>query len=112
MGNTASALLTVGGVELASSRRLMDLDDVQRARVQYRTNTSTISVRIEFSLDGGTTWATLVAEDAPNVKGTNPYVSAWQAIPIEAMTVDVLLRAFGMGAGLLVAVDYVELQYA
>lgn len=41
----------------------------------------------------------------------NPYASGWQAIPDDAKVNDVLLRALGIGAGLLQTVNFVEMSY-
>ena len=103
-----SQLLTIGGVELNDSRRLLDFEGIYTARVQFK---GSLSVRIEYSLDYGSTWATLLNEE-PTYEGTNPYVGGWQAVPPEIGNWgDVTLRAMGVGTGLLTTVTYVQLDY-
>ncbi|MBA4285475.1 MAG: hypothetical protein C0434_08090 [Xanthomonadaceae bacterium] len=107
MSAPASQLLSLGGVELNSSRRFLDFEGISTVRVQFK---GTLLVRVEYSLDFGATWGTLVAEDT--YEGANPYIGGWQQRPAEIGNWgDVLLRAIGIGSGLLTTVDYVELQY-
>ena len=107
---TSPVTLTIGtsGTELANSRRFVDLWDIERARVQFNSSSS-ISVRIEYSKDYGSTWATLINEDS--YVGYNPYASTWFALPPEVQANDVLLRAVGVGAGLFLTVNYVEVSF-
>lgn len=108
IANPASLVIAGAGTELTDSRRYVDLLDRQAVRVQFKA-TLGISVRVEYSLDEGASWAALVSEDA--YVGSNPYVSGWQVIPDEARTVNVLLRALGLGGGVLTTVNFVEMQY-
>ena len=101
-------ILAVGGTELSNSRRIVDLFGFEASRVQFQAS-ATISVRVEYSLDGGATWNTLIAEGTEY--GGNPYVSEWQTMPPEALDNDVLIRALAIGFGLLTSVDYVEFQF-
>jgi hypothetical protein len=105
--NSVSQLLTLGGVELSGSRRYLDFEGITTVRAQFR---GALSVRIEYSLDFGDTWATLIPDE--QYRGTDPYIGSWQAVPDEIGNWgDVMLRCLGIGSGLLVGVDYVEMQY-
>ena len=106
----APVTITIGtsGTELANSRRYVDLWDIERGRVQFNSSAA-ISVRVEYSLDYGSTWAVLVPEDS--YVGSNPYASAWFALPPEIKANDVLLRAVGVGSGLFLTVNYVEFSF-
>lgn len=108
MTSPVNMLLSAGGAELANSRRFVDLWDIERARVQFNSSAN-ISVRIEYSKDYGDTWSTLIDEDS--YVGSNPYASTWFALPPEVQANDVLLRAVGIGSGLLLTVNYVELSF-
>jgi hypothetical protein len=106
----APVTVTIGtsGTELTNSRRFVDLWDCQRGRVQFNSS-SAISVRIEYSLDYGVTWAVLWPEGS--YVGSNPYASGWFGIPEETKANDVLLRAVGVGSGLFLTVNYVEFSF-
>lgn len=107
LSNPVTQLLAVGGSELTGSRRYLDFEGVETLRIQFKGQ---MSVRVEYSLDFGITWAVLIAEET--YSGPDPYLGRWQQKPDElANWGDVLLRCIGIGAGLLVGVDYVELQY-
>ena len=106
--NAVSSVISLGGSEVNNSRRYADLVDIEAARVQFAATLS-ISVRVEYSLDAGITWATLVPEDS--YVGSNPYISQWMVIPEEARANDVLLRALVIGTGLLTTVVFVEMSF-
>lgn len=106
--NPVTPLISVGGGELADSRRFADLLDIEAARVQFKSS-AVISARIEYSLDQGLSWHVLIPEDA--YLGSNPYISGWWVIPEEARVNDVLLRVWGVGSGVLVTVAYVEMSF-
>lgn len=107
---TAAVTVTIGtsGTELANSRKLVDLGGCERGRVQFNSS-SAISVRVEYSIDYGATWATLI--DAGEYAGSNPYVSVWFPLPDACKTSDVLLRAVGVGTGLFLTVNYVQFDF-
>lgn len=108
MPNPSSQLLTLGGVELTDSRKVLDFSGIETVRVQYKGN---LAVRIEYSLDWGNTWATLIPEDA-FVVGNNPFVSGWLRVPDDLPIYgEVLLRCIGIGSGLVTTTTYVEMQY-
>lgn len=104
----ATAILPVFGVELNNSRRFVDLYNRTRCRVQFNSS-GAISVRVEYSLDFGNTWTTLLSEGS--YSGTNPYVSSWTTLPEEVQANDVLLRTLGIGSGVLLTVNYVEFSF-
>ncbi len=108
MVQPVTALLTLGGSELANSRRYVDLDNSDACRWQYDSSNG-ISVRVDYSLDYGATFQTLAAEYESI--GASPRITAWQTIPDEAKRPDVLLRCFAIGAGLLTTVEFVEFQF-
>jgi len=108
VANPYTALILAVGTEIADSRRFADLIDVDAARVQFKSS-SAISVRIECSVNNGATWATLVPEDS--YMFSDPYLSTWFVIPEEAKKNDVLLRAVGVGSGVLLTVSYVEMSF-
>lgn len=108
LSDSNAQLLTLGGVELANTRRYVDLVGCEAARVQFNAS-SGISVRVEYSLDAGSNWSTLVSEDTYN--GSNPYTSGWQAIADDAKANDVLLRGLGIGSGILTTVNYAQLEF-
>lgn len=108
MTTPVQALLTIGGSELANSRRVMDLQPMEAARLQY-TASATLDVRIEWSDDQGATWNTLIGEYSAT--GSSPRVSGWQTIPDASKEQEVLVRAYAVGSGLLTTVNFVELQY-
>ncbi len=94
----------VGGTELTNnvSRMYLDMTDFQQVRGQFvSTLTSTvINCRIEYSLDDGSNWLTLVpnfaASSSANITAKSPY----NEIPADART-DVLVRALIVGNGAL-----------
>lgn len=108
MSESSTSLISVGGLELPNSRRVLDLQDAQGCRHQY-TSSNGIDVRIEYSADQGSTWALLI--DEYSMTGTNPKVSGWQVVPDDAKQQEVVLRAFAVGAGLLTTVNFVEFQF-
>lgn len=115
-GFTSLALMTTSlsitllgiGVELTNSRRYIDLSDASLCRLQYNSTTQ-MSIEIDYSLDGGNTWAIMVPSTT-YVTGTGPWISSWVPIPKTAIGVgDVLIRAFGFGS-FLNSIDFVEFQ--
>lgn len=108
MLNPVTALLSIGGAELNDSRRYVDLITFEACRWQYQASQS-IDVRIDYSLDDGSTWQ-MMADEFETV-GTSPRLTAWQIIPDDAKTADILLRAYAVGGGLLTTVDFVEFQF-
>ena len=110
LADTVSSILSIGGSELTNSRRVVDLQGFEACRHQY-SSTQTITVRIEWSIDGAT-WATLIDEYSMDAIGGNGLkVSGWQVIPDVAKQQEVLLRAFAVGSGLLTQVNFVEFQF-
>lgn len=108
MPQPVTSLLSLAGAELAGSRRYVDLDDAEACRWQYDASTG-ISVRVDYSLDDGSSWQTLAAEY--ETRGSSPRLTAWQTMPDDAKRADVLLRCFATGAGLLTTVSFVEFQF-
>lgn len=108
LANSVSSILSLSGTEVTGSRRYVDLLDCQAIRVQFKASAS-IQVRIEGSADDGSTWFTVLPED--NYSGVNPYISTWTVLPQQALVNNCLLRGIGIGTGLLVTVDYIEVQY-
>lgn len=108
MCEPVTSLISLGGVELANSRRYVDFERAEGCRWQYVAS-NTIDVRLDYSLDNGITWQTLA--DEYETVGTSPRLTAWQTIPDEAKSCDVLLRAYAVGSGLLTTVNFVELHF-
>lgn len=108
MIESVTSLISLGGAELPKSRRYVDLYTFEACRWQYLSSQS-LDVRIDYSLDDGATWSTFA--DEYETTGSSPRVTAWQTIPDEAKTADVLIRAFATGSGLLTTVSYVEFQF-
>lgn len=108
MANPSSQILTLGGVELTDSRKVLDFAGIETIRLQYKGN---LAVRVEYSLDWAASWYTLIPEDAFLV-GNNPFVTGWLRVPDDLPTYgEVLLRCIGIGSGLLTTTTYVEMQY-
>jgi hypothetical protein len=105
--DTVSQLISLGGIELSNSRRYVDLTECDAVRYQYGASNSII-VRLDFSVDFGQSWQTLVDEYA--VLGTSPRITAWQTLPDDSRTCDVLLRAVAIGSGLLTSVNFIEVN--
>lgn len=106
-----SQILTIGGVELTNSRRFIDLSEVDTIRVQF---SGSLSVQIDYSLDYGATWNTLVP--ATSYQGSGGLqISEWQDITSLGLQAggysQALLRGIGIGSGLLTTVNFVEIQY-
>ena len=106
--NAVTQLLALGGTELTNSRRVVDLYDCGRGRVQFAA-TAAISIRLEFSLDYGVTWVLLWPEGS--YQGDSPYNSAWFVLPDECKAYDVTLRAIGVGSGRVQTVHYVQFDF-
>jgi len=108
MANPSSQLLTLGGVELTDSRKVLDFAGIETVRLQYKGN---LAVRVEYSLDWGASWDTLIAENTFLV-GNNPFVTGWLRVPDDLPIYgEVLLRCIGIGSGLVTTTTYVEMQY-
>lgn len=92
------------GTEITNnnSRIYVDLTDFEQARGQFVSSlTSTVvNCRIEYSLNDGTDWVTLVPNWAASAVANTITKSAFATIPTEART-DVLLRALIVGDGVL-----------
>ncbi len=108
MTEPVTQLISVGGSELTDSRRYVDLWDCEAANCQFKSSAG-MSVRVEYSLDDGGSWNTLV--DESGYFGGNPYTKGWVVIPEESKQNDVLLRAIGVGIGLLTTVNFVEIGF-
>lgn len=68
-----------------------------------------IHIRVEYSLDDGNTWLTLIPEN--EFFGENHFVCDWVVIPPTAKMSDVLVRALGIVAGLLTTIKYAEMSF-
>ncbi len=94
----------IGGNELTNnvSRLYVDLTDFQTVRGQFVSSltSAVINCRIEYSLDDGGIWATLVPNFAASTSANITAKSAYIEIPSEART-DVLIRALIVGNGAL-----------
>lgn len=103
-----SSLITIGGAEVALTRRYVDLCDVEAMRLQYNCSDS-IDVRVEYSIDYGGSWNTLIPEYG--MIGGNPKSSCWQTIPEDCHIPDVILRVYATGSGILTTINFVEIQF-
>jgi hypothetical protein len=108
MSSAVTVTIGTSGTELANSRRILDLLDCSRGRVQFNSSAA-ISVRVEFSTDFGATWQTLIDANAYN--GSNPYISTWFVLPDECKGNEIMLRAVGVGSGLFLTVNYVQFDF-
>ncbi len=84
------------------SRMYIDLTDYASARAQFISSLASalISCRIEYSLDDGSTWNTLVSNFAASAVASTANKSPFETIPTAART-DVLIRAVISGNGAL-----------
>lgn len=92
----------VGGVEIANnaSRTRIDLSAFTETRLQFivSSNSTSIACRVEYSTDGGTSWATLVGPVAASATPNDLTVGNFTAIPAQALG-DVTVRAMIIGTG-------------
>lgn len=97
--------LPLAGAEPPNSqaRRYIDLRGFVMVRLQYPVSTASalISMRLDFSIDDGTTWQILVpalsAQPIANAINRSP----WTALPDSARRENTLVRAFCFGNGAL-----------
>lgn len=108
LANAYSTLIATSGTELTDSRRYIDLSLAERVRCQFKA-TAGMTVRIDYSTDNGLTWLTLIPSDS--YFGGNPFVCDWLPVPVAAQFDNVLVRAIGIGVGILTTVNYVELSF-
>ena len=105
----------VAGTELTGniSRTYLDLSTYSMVRGQFASSlTSTlVNCRIEYSLDNGTSWSTLIPNFAASIVANAHNNSPWTNIPSSAKT-GVLLRALIVGNGVLdPVIKYVRIGY-
>ena len=67
-------------------------------------------IRIEFSLDNGATWTTLVPNSPSSVAG-QIVVSDWAEFPTTARTDTTMIRVMVVNANVAVTVFLVEVQW-
>lgn len=84
----------LSGVEIANTRRVVNFHGQNFVRLHVDSSITTITIRVEYSLNDGQAWSTLVS--FATLQSTAPSVSSWITIPQEAK-VEVLLRALGVG---------------
>lgn len=108
MNETTTILIALLGTELSNSRRWLDVSDCQYVKSQYKV-TNSVTVRIEFSTDSGSTWNTLCSENTAG--GNNPFFSDWELVPDTARGGDILTRCLAFGGGLMETVNFVEMRY-
>lgn len=108
VANPFSLLISIGGTEVTDSRRYIDLLFTSRARLQFKASAG-MTMRIEYSTDNGGSWSTLIPENS--FFGGNPFICDWVVIPEEAKYNDVLVRAIGIGVGLLQTINYAEMSF-
>ncbi len=106
--NPSSMLISLGGVELNDSRRYIDLVGIERARVQFKASAG-MTLRVDYSNNDGSSWNTLIPETS--YFGGNPFICDWLVIPEEAKQNNLLIRAVGIGVGLLTTISYVEMSF-
>jgi hypothetical protein len=108
----------LGGREIPQSRRRVSLftghDYPISARQQYEGAglLGDLSVGIDFSLDEGSTWSTLIPVGPSLATATDVY-GPWQVLPVEAAQQDdVIVRAIAVGSAALgITVNFIELQF-
>lgn len=86
-------------IPVGLSRVSVDLSTFTEARVQFATSTTNtaIGVRVDYSLDAGTSWAPLVSLATPaNAVNNANHTSAYASIPVAART-NVQLRGVVLG---------------
>ena len=106
---------TALGTEPANnvSRAAVSLPQASQVRAHFASSLTwtTIRLRIEYSLNAGTSWTTLVPEFAASSSANANSTSDWSNIPEEAKTT-VLLRALILGDGVLdPVIRYIRLGY-
>lgn len=105
-----------GGSELPNkcSRRRVDFNEYGFSRIQWGCNQAgpSVSLRAEYSLDNGATWAALTEEVPANAVADNNAYGTWDALPADLLAApyNVLVRAMLSGSGGGIRVTYVTLQ--
>jgi hypothetical protein len=95
------------------SRASIDLTSYSMIRAQFASslNSALIFCRIEYSLNSGGAWSTLISNFAAAAVVDAHNVSSWATIPTAAKA-NVLLRAVIVGNGVLdPVIRYVRLEY-
>ena len=109
---------TPTGVEVdaanQSTRRFLDLSSTSQGRIMVNIDQSNdILFRIEFSLDDGATWGTLIDENTlqtiPPVKDRCMY-TIWNFFPPEACQ-DCLVRCLAIGTAGSTPVRFLEFHF-
>ena len=94
----------VAGTEFPNnvSRVQVDLAAYSSIRAHFASSltSSVIGLRIEYSLNSGSTWTTLVPQFQAGSTANQNNTSAWTSLSASAQT-DVLLRALVVGDGVL-----------
>lgn len=101
-----------GGAEVPGglSRRILPLLDAQYARVVFAFAAAGTQIRIEFSVDGGATWATLVPNSLPSVANQIVFTD-WTEFPAAARTDATMIRIMIVNATVAVNVFLCEIQW-
>lgn len=100
-----------GGSEPANSasRRVLPLLESQYARASFVMGAAGTQLRVEFSIDGGANWNTLVP-NTPSSAGTI-VVSDWAEFPAAARTDQTMIRIMVVNNNVAVTVFLVEVQW-
>lgn len=105
----------VAGTEITNyvSRAYIDLSSYTMVRAQFASSLTSalINCRIEYSLNNGSTWSTLIPNFAASTTANANNNSSWVAIPSDANS-GILVRAMIVGNGSLdPIIRYVRMGY-
>lgn len=90
-----SVQATLGGAEIPQSRKFAYLGGNTMVAVQFGSSVLAASVRVEYSVDNGGNWATLIP-DVAAIAALQTTFSDWSALPMNCRT-GVLIRALAVG---------------
>lgn len=107
----ASITGSPGGTEPANSasRRVLPLLDAQYARCSFVMGAAGTNLRVEFSVDGGSNWNTLIPNTASAAGSI--VVSDWTEFPAAARTDLTMIRIMIVNSNAAVTVFLVEVQW-
>lgn len=106
--NGETLIPSLNGVEIPNTRAPADLFDKTMLSFRYSADlTTAVSLRVEYSLNSGSSWSLLANAVAPLGQDTTTW-SGWHSIPSAAKT-DILVRVLAIGL-IQVRVHFIDLQ--
>lgn len=94
----------------SASRRILPFLESQYARATFVMGAAGTQIRIDFSIDGGANWNTLVPT-SPNSVAAAIVVTDWAEFPAAARTDQTMIRVVVVNANVAVTVFLVEVQW-